>query len=543
MSVDRDKVVDFPVVKEITEEEKARRFMKEADRLANLAPGEWRLWIEISAERLGTSRGKLEAAVTDIIKAKEKKAREDAAEKRRLEQRAEKQKLSAQRAHEREQRQIEKDAERKSKEKTKAFAVIVKLPSSQRDAKLAELAKRLDQDLEVIRDEFTDFVGTDAHADPGYVEPWPEPVETQALLSELLTQLRRYVVVIHDEGALAVTLWVMMAWLHAEIATHSPILVMTSAEENSGKTTSLGVLERLTPRSYSAVEITGPSLFHLVDQRHPTLIVDEADRLFYRKTDLLHIVNAGWTPGAKIPRYVHGVLREFDVFCPKIIGMKGLDLPSTTGSRAIVVELFPKLPDEPVEDFKYVDDETFETLRRKLARWSMDNATALKDATPTMPPGFVNRLAQNWRLLFAIADLAGGTFRKSARAAAVKLSCKTVKKSEGVRLLEALRRIFAECDETPPGSLMPLFDVSEAITSEQVVQILSMDEDDEWAQFRGRRSGIRPREIAALLAPFNIRPGVLHPTKRSSLSRRGYQRAQFDDAFRRYLPSHPNIRT
>ena len=47
-----EKVFDFPKA-EITSEEKVRRAMAEAKRLASLAPGEWRLWIDRAAERLG----------------------------------------------------------------------------------------------------------------------------------------------------------------------------------------------------------------------------------------------------------------------------------------------------------------------------------------------------------------------------------------------------------------------------------------------------------------------------------------------------------
>ena len=36
-----------------------------------------------------------------------------------------------------------------------------------------------------------------------------------------------------------------------------------------------------------------PSVYRTVDREHPTLIIDEADDLFYRKSDLRAIVNAG----------------------------------------------------------------------------------------------------------------------------------------------------------------------------------------------------------------------------------------------------------
>jgi hypothetical protein len=49
--------------------------------------------------------------------------------------------------------------------------------------------------------------------------------------------------------------------------------------------------------------------------------------------------------------------------------------------------------------------------------------------------------------------------------------------------------------------------------------------------------------VAALLKDFEIRPVVVHPTKRADLSRHGYRAAQFEDAFARFLPPEPNIRT
>src|SRR5262245_14454614 len=123
--------------------------------------------------------------------------------------------------------------------------------------------------------------------DTGCVEPWPEPVDMQALLNELTAQLRRYVVV-HDDAAIAITLWMAFAWVH-EIAVHSPLLIITSAEPDSGKSTLLGVLGFLTPRPYSAVELTGANIYRIVDHLHPTLLIDEADQLFHRKPALAEV--------------------------------------------------------------------------------------------------------------------------------------------------------------------------------------------------------------------------------------------------------------
>ena len=60
-----------------------------------------------------------------------------------------------------------------------------------------------------------------------------------------------------------------------------------------------------------------------------------------------------------------------------------------------------------------------------------------------------------------------------------------------------------------------------------------------WAAPR-RRSACR--RTYALLRDYDIRPVVVHPTKRADFSRHGYRAAQFENAFARFLPHEPNIR-
>ena len=80
------------------------------------------------------------------------------------------------------------------------------------------------------------------------------------------------------------------------------------------------------------------------------------------------------------------------------------------------------------------------------------------------------------------------------------------------------------------------------ITSEQAVQELLADPDSPWQEYRGR-GPITKNQVAALLRDYDIRSVVLHPTKRADFSRHGYRAAQFEDAFARFLPHEPNIRT
>jgi hypothetical protein len=520
-----EKVLDFPKA-EITSEEKARRAMAEAKRLASLTPGEWRLWIDRTAERLGVPRATLEGLISAIIKDSERKAREDKAEARRQEERVRREQEREQREQRREQERVDREAEHKRKEKEKAFGSLINLPSEQHEARLADLARRLDEDLAAIRDDFTAFVGMETRAtstDTWNVEPWPEPVETAALLQEIIAKISMYIV-LRPEAVTATALWTMTAWAH-EGATHSPILAAISVEPDSGKSTLLGVLRFLVPKPFVSVEPTGPSVYRTVDREHPTLIIDEADDLFYRKSDLLAIVNAGWSRGTRIPR----LGRWYDPFCPKILGILGkTKLPRTIASRSIILRMWPKKLEEKAEDFAYADDPEFSTIRRKLARWAADNVRIIKDLKPPQPPGFNNRLSANWKLPLQIAQHAGGGWPEQARRSAIHLSRTPYEPSIGVQLLAALRAMFAK-NRTQ-------------ITSEQVVQELLADPDSQWHEIRSR-GPITKNQVAALLKDFEIRPVVVHPTKRADLSRHGYRAAQFEVAFARFLPPEPNIRT
>ena len=172
----KDRVLSFPKAESTSKESQV---MAEAARLARLAPGEWKLWIDRSAERLGVPRSMLEDLVVDIIKDNEKKARQADAETRRQEARVEKQ-----------QERIDKEAKHKYKEKRKALKAIISLPHEQHEGRLTELAKRLDEDPAALHDDFSALCDLDSVTSmEWHVEPWPEPVEAAALLQEIVVKI------------------------------------------------------------------------------------------------------------------------------------------------------------------------------------------------------------------------------------------------------------------------------------------------------------------------------------------------------------------
>ena len=137
-----EKVLDFPRV-EVTPEESARRVMVEATRLASLAPGEWRLWIDRSAERLPIPRATLQDLIAAIIKDSEKKARDAETAARRQELAVRREQERKQREKKRDQERTDKRAEHKRKEREKAFESLISLPNEQQESRLGELGRVL----------------------------------------------------------------------------------------------------------------------------------------------------------------------------------------------------------------------------------------------------------------------------------------------------------------------------------------------------------------------------------------------------------------
>lgn len=339
----------------------------------------------------------------------------------------------------------------------------------------------------------------------------------------------------------AATLLTAHCWLYRNekkedygLVVHSPILALTSAEPDSGKSTLAAVISRMVPRPSLNVEMTGPSLYRFVDTVKPTLVIDEADDLFVRRSDLRHIINAGWTRRTKIPRQVsiNGIWQtvHFDPFGPKVIALIGRGLPNNLRTRCIELRLLPKRPDEKVEPFAQVDDTAFGVLRRQFARWPADNATALKAAQPDMPPDLNNRVAMNWKLLIAIADLAGGAWPQRAREAAVALSRRGRQPSDRVQALAVLKQLLSQRKQ---------------IFSRDVIEELKKDPTSIWAAYN-HGGPITEYQFAALLDAFDIHPGVIHEPK-TNRPGRGYKLTEHVvDMFARHPANSselPNFRT
>jgi putative DNA primase/helicase len=351
------------------------------------------------------------------------------------------------------------------------------------------------------------------------VEPLPDPVNGVALIHDIQARLKRHVVM-SDEAALAVALWIVFTWVH-EAAVHSPILLVSSPEAECGKSTLLGLVSFVVPKGLTSVEVTPAVLYRMIECWHPTLIVDEADTAFRNNSELRSVINSGWTRGAGVPRCRPETHEPefFETFGPKAIGLKGLKVPDTTLSRSIVIEMARKLPSDRAESFAHADDDELADMRRQLARFAADNIESLRACQPEMPDGFNNRLAANWKLPLAIAEICN--VGEDARKAATVLSRRSDEASLGVELLRDIRDIFVDRDR---------------MASQDIVQKLQNMEERPWAEMPFTNKAITQRQLAKMLKPYGVHSAQV---RFEDMTFKGYKREWFGKAFR-YIPDdHP----
>jgi hypothetical protein len=350
------------------------------------------------------------------------------------------------------------------------------------------------------------------------------------LIADVVAFIERYVVMSSSQ-VLVTALWVVHTHC-AELLDQTPYLAITSPEKQCGKTRLLEVLEVLVREPWKAVLPSEAVLFRHIDQKKPTLLLDEIDTIFNpRVADRYEghraLLNAGHRRGDKVPRCVgtKQEIREFDPFCPKALAGIGT-LPDTVADRSIPIRLARRTRSEKVEAFKRRDvDPVAERLRGRIEAWGTSKEARKASASrPTMPEELSDRMQEGCEPLIAMADALG--CGQEARAAVIELfSGERLDEQETmrVRLLADLKAIFEQFDADFGKRVRN-------VPSVQLIERLRAIEEAPWDGYYSR--GIEPRDLSSLLKHYGIQP---RPIKFKSGTHKGYRRDDFADAWERYL--------
>lgn len=357
---------------------------------------------------------------------------------------------------------------------------------------------------------------------PASLTPWPHPVSIPCLADEMEALIKKHCV-LKEEEVVAIVLWIISSYMMDNFRIF-PKLTLVSPVRRCGKTTTLEVIVALCLNGILTSSLSPATIYRLSSTTRLTLLIDEADR-FVKQGDpnLIGLINSGHTKsGASVIRCEGDAYKPvaFSTWMPMVLASIQ-DLEDTIMDRSIVINLRRKSP----SDFSIrLPEDCFDQclpLRQRLLRWTTDNMIVTK-ANPLVPPSIGNSRAQdNWVPLFTIARQIDERWL-----AKCELAYRALTSMDELELPTELLRDIREIFQKDNGVRM---------SSKELVGALNSDSEYQWHQLRNGK-GIDATTVAKNLKPFSIKPLT---SRHGTSTLRGYEKAQFDDAFLRYLPPLP----
>lgn len=353
--------------------------------------------------------------------------------------------------------------------------------------------------------------------------PWPDEIEGDRIATALSATFKRYVRMA-DPQADTCAMWVLLDWTIDKFSI-APRLCVTSPTKQCGKSTLLELLGRVTRRPLMSGSVTPAALFRAIEQHRPTFLLDENEKFLEVGSDFHALLNQGHRRGQFVIR-TQGDNQElvmFDTFCMVAFARNGR-IPDDLEQRSLVIELQRRLPGEHLTVLKE-RCEQLDNLARMCTRWADDYADAIAEAPDPDMGGLINRVADNWRPLYTLADIIGSDWPKRIRNACAALT-KGDPDSNDTLLLDDIRAVFDE-------------EKTDRLFSETLCAALAAMENRPWAEYGKKGNPISKNQLAARLRRFMADAECKIPIEPKPIwigneSKRGYERQQFVEALARY---------
>lgn len=343
-----------------------------------------------------------------------------------------------------------------------------------------------------------------------------------SILDYLSETIRERVIFQSDHDPDAIALWIVGTYL-MDHWSRFPKLLVVSPERECGKTTALETIEALVSKGKMTSSITTSALYRYIEHSSPTLLIDEADLILKNNEELRAIINAGHTRRGAIKLLSDStkngswVPKEMSLWCGQAIAGIG-PFDDTLVSRSISIGLRRK---DIREEITYLDDWYFDRqsdLRTSLLDWSQNIDLTKLLTEPLIPKSIGNRKRDNWLPCLQIAHMAGEQWVEKCFDAIEELE---IKRKEDASVFSVNDLLF-ELREFLHG-----FRGSEICSSDLLKSLLNQPDSDWHSANHGR--AITSKWLAQKLHPYSISP-------RHRRTGNVYLLAEFEDAFKRYLP-------
>lgn len=330
------------------------------------------------------------------------------------------------------------------------------------------------------------------------------------LLDDIIAYMRQYVVFADEAHADVLALWTLHTHTF-DAAYCTPYIYITSAEKQSGKTRVMEVLETIAHNPIRAAGSTEATLYRDVEANRPTILMDEVDAVWTGAANegLRGLLNTGYKKGGSTRRVVPGKdggeVRSFSTFAPKLLaGIDNGAIPDTVSDRSIKIVLKRKKAGEEVQRFMFrkVEPEAA-ALAERIEKWAALNMPILLEAEPAPIDEVSDRAFEISEPLLAIAARFKGWDARARKSLIHLLSGDEVKLSPGAKALTLAQEIMTERNE-------------DRILSDTLAR--AMD--------------VSTKKLSEILRPYGITPSTIRTAGGRG---KGYHRADFADAWKRYL--------
>ena len=336
----------------------------------------------------------------------------------------------------------------------------------------------------------------------------------QLMLEEACSFVNRFSVLPSRAAGYMLALWAAHNWIY-QAFSETPRVHITALSYGAGKTRVMELTNLLCPNPQMMAKITGPAIYHIIDERHPApLALDEADALLgvgQRAEDIRGILNAGYKSNGSMTRVVKGEACDFSVHCPVIFAGKG-QLPKSLEDRSVSVTMEQRRPGQQMDRFV---PKMHEAMGRKiglmLGAWATKVQGPAGDILWDEPPAdLADRQVDILTPLYALAEMAAGPWpERFAEIVDVLMlgGVSTDEVSPATALLAAIRDVWPED--------------ADRLATHQLADLLAEHESREFTwpeQVRTRELNARMRDLGISPVPMRINGTVMRGYDRETVT-------------------------
>lgn len=304
-------------------------------------------------------------------------------------------------------------------------------------------------------------------------------------------------------------------------------LVITADTKRAGKSRLMELIGFVAANTRQIAGMTVATLFHIVKEEQPTLLMDEAESISGEMAGTMRsFLNVGYRQGATIPRMGKGGVEHFPAYCPKVFVLIG-DMFDTLRDRSIMIRM--RRADAPERFVRAIGEGDGNALGADLQDTLKEKRDAVLEAYARLKLDFLNdRDEEIWLPLFAVCTVLAPDRVEELKRIAVDMAAE---KTQGIAryTTKADDEEAAQANEYAERALADLHSIMNRgnIYTEEAVTAMKNITTGPWRKYKGDE-GLNSMHLANLLAQFKVTPTLIRSGKKGTKTEKVARGYRFD---------------